>query len=851
MRPSGATTGAAVFKLKSFALGKSIPIARKLPLALLGSALLVSLGVGVASITIGSQAVGTLAERNLNTLASERANQLDVFMKTVEANLVATSQDATAIQAMRDFANAWFQMKDTATQTLQQTYITDNTNPPEKRLLLDTPATTTTYDAAHTRYQPAFRTQIAAYGYRDLYLLDLTGNLVYSVAKQSDYATNVATDGAPLAKSGLGLAYRKAAALDGHTDLAFVDFTDYAPAGGQPAAFIAKPMFNATGRKIGVVAFQLTSDSIGAVVGSRMGLGDTGEALVVGPDHLLRSDSSFSKDSDVLKVSLQNPAVDGALAGSASHGTSSSDYRSMSMMVAAAPVKVMDTTWAVSTLIGTDEVYAPVANMRNTMLVIGGALLAVVGALGLWFSVSLTRPISRLTGTMEALAKGDLTAEVVGASRGDELGAMARAVEVFRANGLKIAELTEADAARIVQDQAARAEMMSQLQAAFGDVVDAAIAGDFSRRVEANFPDEELNKLAAGVNGLVETVDRGVSETGMVLAALAQTDLTARVSGEYSGAFARLKDDTNGVADKLTEILIKLKHASGGLKTATAEILSGTNDLSERTTKQAATIEETSATIEQLALTVAENAGRAKDASTNAANVTKTAEDGGVIMHQATEAMERISASSVKISNIVGLIDDIAFQTNLLALNASVEAARAGEAGKGFAVVAVEVRRLAQSAAQASKEIKTLIEQSGGEVRSGSRLVEQAAEKLNAMLAAARANNQLLEAIASQSRDQAASIDEVTIAVRQLDEMTQHNAALVEETNAAVEQTEAQAVELDGIVDIFTLGDAEVADKRKPQAPTGVRGLQQRVAAAAKSYLTRGNTAVAKDWSAF
>jgi len=125
-----------VFKLKSFALGKSIPIAKKLPLALLGSALLVSLGVGVASITIGSQAVGTLAERNLNTLASERANQLDVFMKTVEANLVATSQDATAIQAMRDFSNAWFQMKDTATQTLQQTYITDNTNPPDKRLLL-------------------------------------------------------------------------------------------------------------------------------------------------------------------------------------------------------------------------------------------------------------------------------------------------------------------------------------------------------------------------------------------------------------------------------------------------------------------------------------------------------------------------------------------------------------------------------------------------------------------------------------------------------------------------------------------------------------------------------------------
>ena len=177
------------------------------------------------------------------------------------------------------------------------------------------------------------------------------------------------------------------------------------------------------------------------------------------------------------------------------------------------------------------------------------------------------------------------------------------------------------------------------------------------------------------------------------------------------------------------------------------------------------------------------------------------------VRRKATEAMELITASSGKISNIIGMIDDIAFQTNLLALNASVEAARAGEAGKGFAVVAVEVRRLAQSAAEASSEVKALIEQSAQEVAGGSKLVDEAARKLVVMLEAAKDNAGLIEGIASASRDQASAIEEVTAAVRQLDEMTQHNAALVEQTNAAIEQTEAQATELDHVVDVFVVDE--------------------------------------------
>ena len=227
-----------------------------------------------------------------------------------------------------------------------------------------------------------------------------------------------------------------------------------------------------------------------------------------------------------------------------------------------------------------------------------------------------------------------------------------------------------------------------------------------------NLHDPELRHLAQNVNDLVESVDRGLTETGSVLAALARADLSQRMQGDYKGAFAQLKANTNSVAEQLGQIVTQLRGTSGALKTATSEILSGANDLSERTTRQAATIEQTSAAIEQLSRTVVENAGHAEQASQKARAVSTEAEASGAVMVEATAAMDRITASSSKISNIIGLIDDIAFQTNLLALNASVEAARAGDAGKGFAVVAVVVRRLAQSAASASADVKALVEQS-------------------------------------------------------------------------------------------------------------------------------------------
>jgi len=609
------------------------------------------------------------------------------------------------------------------------------------------------------------------------------------------------------------------------------------------------------GAPAGIVTSDLTLDTIAGVIGQLRPFG-------VGSVELVSNANTWiaSPDPALVGQPLQ-PEVANALLNETlmQQGTTYVDANGTTQFVVTTPLAFsgVDDRWTMIMQVPAATIYAGVDSMRNMALVVAAVLLVGIVA-AVWIGAGvIARPIRRMTDLMGVLAEGKYDVEVPHQSQKDEIGGMARAVDVFRENGLRISQMTEAEAARIIADQQARQAMMSELQLAFGEVVDAAITGDFTKRVNASFPDAELNSLAGSVNSLVETVDQGVNETGKVLEALARTDLTLRMEGDYKGAFAQLQHNTNTVAETLSGVVSGLKTTSRTLKTATGEILSGANDLSERTTKQAATIEETSAAMEQLATTVLQNADRARDANAIAQTVSQTAEEGGVVMSQATEAMERITTSSSKISNIIGLIDDIAFQTNLLALNASVEAARAGDAGKGFAVVAVEVRRLAQSAASASSDVKALIETSSGEVGAGTKLVADAAAKLAAMLEAAKSNSSLMEGIARDSREQASAIEEVTVAVRQMDEMTQHNAALVEETNAAIEQTEAQASELDRIVAVFKTDAAEDAVSLAPVAHKATRPATSRplpakkVQQAASAYLSQGNAAISADWDEF
>jgi methyl-accepting chemotaxis protein len=337
------------------------------------------------------------------------------------------------------------------------------------------------------------------------------------------------------------------------------------------------------------------------------------------------------------------------------------------------------------------------------------------------------------------------------------------------------------------------------------DIVRRAGQGDFSRRLDMSGKEGFMGRLAEGMNALTGTAESALADVVEFLAALARGDLTKRIDREHQGVFGKIKQDANTSGERLEEIVSNIIAASETIATASREVSSGTGDLASRTEEQASNLQETAASMEQLAATVKQNSENAQQANQLAAGARGVAEKGGTVAVSAIDAMGKIESSSQKIADIIGVIDEIAFQTNLLALNAAVEAARAGDAGKGFAVVATEVRALAQRSAQASKEIKGLIVESGQQVRQGVTLVRDAGEALSEIVSSVKRVADIVSEIAAASAEQSSGLEQVNLAVAKMDEATQQNAALVEETAAATLSMDTQSSQLRQMMEFFAI----------------------------------------------
>lgn len=339
----------------------------------------------------------------------------------------------------------------------------------------------------------------------------------------------------------------------------------------------------------------------------------------------------------------------------------------------------------------------------------------------------------------------------------------------------------------------------------FDAVIRAASAGDFSQRIDVSELGGAYQALGENLNRLTEIVGDATQAVGQMIASLADGDLTRRMSDAFDGAFEELANDSNRMADQLAGVIGQLQQASETVGVAADEILQGTNDLARRTEDQAAAAEKTAIAMDDVSTTVNANAEAADRANQLTAQTQEIARSGADAMAEATRSMGEIKGSSAKITEIVGIIEEIAFQTNLLALNAAVEAARAGEAGKGFAVVAAEVRALAQRSSDASKEIKDLIGASTEQIGAGVAKVDRTAETLEQMVERIDTVANLINEIARASADQKSGLDEVASLVGVQDSATQQNAALVEQTSAALQSLEAQTRQLSQIVSIFNI----------------------------------------------
>ncbi len=442
-------------------------------------------------------------------------------------------------------------------------------------------------------------------------------------------------------------------------------------------------------------------------------------------------------------------------------------------------------------------------SMVETVLWTGAIAAAGSVAFGLiiafFISVGIVRLVTRITSTMEVLVKGDFSVSVPEIERRDEIGAMARAVEVFRQNGIR------------------------------------AIALEDEAQTQRNLTNEERNRNTARERKHAEAMAQATSGLATGLAKLAEGQLTFQISEPFAEEFENLRLNFNTAVAQLRDTMVIVSAASDSITQGSQEISRGSDDLSKRTERQAAALEQTAAALDEIMANVVASRSRVDDATAMAARANSNAKDAGIVVSGAIDAINKISSSSNEISNIIGVIDQIAFQTNLLALNAGVEAARAGDAGKGFAVVAQEVRELAQRSAQAAREIKGLIDASLANVENGVELVNRTGQALQAIESCVVVINEQVQSIAAGGREQATGLQEINTAINSLDQVTQQNAAMVEESSAASATLLEEVYQLKSMIAKFQTGTEGVASATARRA-VRERGPDERVYATAAGW---------------
>jgi methyl-accepting chemotaxis protein len=381
------------------------------------------------------------------------------------------------------------------------------------------------------------------------------------------------------------------------------------------------------------------------------------------------------------------------------------------------------------------------------------------------------------------------------------------------------------------------------LQASYNPIMD--INGNPFKVVEYATDITEQYKSASALSAAVE-------ETQSIIEAAKEGNLSTRVPIEgKSGAIASLCDGVNALMDQMTEVIVQVREAGETINTAAGEIASGNNDLSSRTEQQASSLEETASSMEELASTVKQNAENAKQANQLAAAASGVAVKGGEVVGQVVDTMSAINESAKKIEDIISVIDGIAFQTNILALNAAVEAARAGEQGRGFAVVAGEVRNLAQRSATAAKEIKELIVDSVNKTAEGTKQVETAGNTMQEIVTSVQRVTDIMGEITAASSEQSAGIDEVNNAITSMDEVTQQNAALVEQAAAAAESLVEQAVNLIETVSAFQLSGDKSHTGTRPAARSSKTAIAKPALRSVPAKLSAKNSQSNDDWEEF
>ena len=592
-------------------------------------------------------------------------------------------------------------------------------------------------------------------GVSDIYITDLNGQIVYSVTKGSELLSPAAD--IPQIND---LVTRLTAGTG--SDVQTLGFSPYALDGDKPSAFIGRQLaVSSWGQTVtkGIVIMRISAERLTqAVTPDEYGT-SIDEALLLDSNGAFRSGSFADGETHAVPPLLAEAAA------SQQVGSAFATVADRPLFFAYQPVDLFGEKNLLAMGQSEEQVLASARNLALWAVLATLAVLAVMGVVGTYIAARLTRPLTDLAALMNRLTEGDKEIVIDTVNRGDEVGMMARALESFRQGAL--------DKERMEEEAAHRSEEL----------------------------DEERQQREAEKAASAREIDEAVSALATGLAALAHGKLDQRITTAFAPSLDHLRHDFN--------------NSLAGLEATIATIGSASDDLSRRTERQAAALEEAAAALADMTGAVNGALNRCETAVDVAADTLKGAHTSTEVVRSAIQAMERIEGSSSKIRQIIDVIDQIAFQTNLLALNAGVEAARAGDAGKGFAVVAQEVRELAQKSATAARDISQLITSSASDVENGVDLVLKTGDSLEQIQGNIQAINEHIGAIVTSSREQSARLTEINSAVGGLDQVTQQNAAMVEETSASAHSLATEAEMLNEQISHFSVsGEASHQDRR-------------------------------------
>ncbi len=681
------------------------------------------------------------------------------------------------------------------------------------------------YKSVQEFYDPVLRNYMEKYGYYDVFLIGNNGDVVYTVCHELDFATNLVNG--QYRSSGLAEAFQ--GARNGRTVL--TDFAPYAPSAGTAASFIACPI-TAGGELVGVVALQMPLGAINAVMQEQTGLGESGETYLVGQDYKMRSDSRFSQESTVLKQEIRTAAAEAALAGRTDCEVVD-DYRGIPVYSYYRALEIEGLEWVLLCEIDEVEAMAPVSQIRKAVFLMVGLASLIILALAWWLARGISTPLAKMAGVATEFATGnvDLNVDI---KRGDEIGSLAQAfrdmIKVQQEKAENAEMISRGDLATevtILSDKDVLGKAMTMVKEAIQRLVSdanlltkAALAGELDTRADDTKHNGEYQQIVQGMNETLDAVLEPISEAGDALQLLANYDLRARVTGDYHGGHAKIKDALNATADALHDAMEQVTEGSGQVAAASVQIAKSSQMVAEGASEQASSLEETSASLEEMAGMTKQNADNTQEARALSESTKESAAKGNAAMEEMLDSMGKIRAAAEGTAEIINDINSIAFQTNLLALNAAVEAARAGDAGRGFAVVAEEVRNLAGRAKEAAKNTEDLIKESVSLAEHGETISKEVGENLGSMAESVGKVTDIIGEIAVASREQTSGIDQVNTAVTEMDKTVQQAAANSEESSSAAQELASQAQEMTAMVGRFQLNRSG----SKPSAPAPSAG---------------------------